>query len=65
MSLTKQYGEEEIDIGEPGWISQSIEQEFISYTTAPLSGKSVDILKFWEVGYGIKVTSDTDGGIQL
>ena len=61
MSLTEQYGEEEMDIGEPR-TSQSIEQEFTSYITAPLSRKC-DILKFWEVCYGIKITSDTDGGL--
>ena len=52
MSLAEQYGlGDEMEIG--GSISShhqaTIEEEYVSYITAPLSPTSMDILKFWEV----------------
>jgi hypothetical protein len=50
MSLAEQYGMgDEMEIGSSGTGEQTIEQEYESYTTAPLSPKMVNILKFWEV----------------
>jgi hypothetical protein len=50
MSLAAQYGLEDMDIGASNSPEQTIEQEYQAYITAPLSPKSMDILKFWEVG---------------
>lgn len=51
MSLADQYGiADEMEIGESSQTSQTIEQEYQAYITAALSLKTVDILKFWEVG---------------
>jgi hypothetical protein len=52
MSLAAQYGlKDEMEIG--GSTSSchqaTIEEEYLSYITAPLSPASMDILKFWEV----------------
>jgi len=52
MSLAAQYGlGDEMEIG--GSTSSNhqatIEEEYSSYITAPLSPASMDILKFWEV----------------
>lgn len=56
MSLAHQYGiADEMEIGESSETTQSIEQEYQAYITAPLS-KNVDILKFWEVGGTINGT---------
>jgi hypothetical protein len=53
MSLAEQYGlSDDMEIGDPGSRCQAtIEQEYQSYITAPLSPQSTDILKFWEVSY--------------
>jgi hypothetical protein len=53
MSLAQQYGlSDDMEIGDSGSHSQAtIEQEYQSYITAPLSPKSMEILKFWEVSY--------------
>jgi len=32
---------------------QTVDEEFITYTTAPLSPKSTNIVKFWEVSNAI------------
>lgn len=51
MSLADQYDiADEMEIGESSQTSQTIEQEYQAYITATLSLKTVDILKFWEVG---------------
>ena len=51
MSLAEEYGfSDEMEIGASTETSQTIEQEFQAYVTAPLLNKNVDILKFWEVG---------------
>jgi hypothetical protein len=51
MSLAAQYGlDSDMDFGESGETEQTIEQEYQAYITAPLSPKTVNILKFWEVG---------------
>jgi len=31
----------------------TVDEEFITYTTAPLSPKSINIVKFWEVSHAI------------
>jgi hypothetical protein len=52
MSLADQYGiADEMEIGESSAITQTIEQEYQAYITAALSLKSINILKFWEVGH--------------
>lgn len=53
MSLAQQYGlSDDMEIGVSGSQCQAtIEQEYQSYITAPLSPKSMEILKFWEVSY--------------
>jgi hypothetical protein len=53
MSLAQQYGlSDDMEIGGSGSHCQAtIEQEYQSYITAPLSPKSMEILKFWEVSY--------------
>jgi len=51
MSLAAQYGlDSDMEIGESGANEQTVEQEYQAYVTAPLSPKSINILKFWEVG---------------
>jgi len=51
MTLADQYGiADEMEIGESSEGSQTIEQEYQAYVTAALSQKTIDILKFWEVG---------------
>jgi hypothetical protein len=51
MSLADQYGiADEMEIGESSATMQTIEQEYQAYITAVLSLKTVNILKFWEVG---------------
>jgi hypothetical protein len=54
MSLAVQYGitDDDMDIGHFSAQEQTIEQEFQSYITAPLSPKNIDIIKFWEVSTG-------------
>lgn len=47
--IAAQYGLD-MDIGESEGIEQTVEQEYQAYITAPLSSKTVNILKFWEVG---------------
>jgi len=50
MSLAQQYGiADEMEIGGCSETTQTIEQEYQAYITAPLS-KNINILKFWEVG---------------
>jgi hypothetical protein len=52
MSLAAQYGlGDEMEIGgSTGSRHQAtIEEEYSSYITAPLSPASMDILKFWEI----------------
>ena len=51
LSLAEEYSlKDEMEIGESSGTSQSVEQEFQSYVTAPLSSKNIDLLKFWKVG---------------
>jgi hypothetical protein len=51
MTLADQYGiADEMEIEESSEASQTIEQEYQAYVTAALAQKTVDILKFWEVG---------------
>lgn len=53
MLLAAQYGlPDDMEIGSSGSHQATIKQEFQSYITAPLSLKSMDILKFWEVSCG-------------
>ena len=60
MSLAAQYGiADDMEIGESSEDTQTIEQEYQAYITATLS-KNVDILKFWEVGGGIRGALTTD-----
>ena len=49
MSLAAQYGVTDMEIGDSGIGDQTIEQEYQAYIMAPLSPKTMDILKFWEV----------------
>jgi hypothetical protein len=50
FSIADKYGIDDMDIGESGESEQTIEQEYQAYITALLSSKTVNILKFWEVG---------------
>ena len=51
MSLADQYGiADEMETGESSETTKSIEQEYQAYITAILSLKTINILKFWEVG---------------
>jgi hypothetical protein len=60
MSLAEQYGiGDEMEIGGSDGVDQTIEQEYQSYVTAALSPKTIDIIKFWEVGHNILVTYDS------
>jgi len=34
-------------------ILPTVDEEFITYTTAPLSPKGINIVKFWEVSHAI------------
>jgi hypothetical protein len=43
---------DDMEISGTGSHQATIKQEFQSYITAPLSLKSMDILKFWEVSCG-------------
>jgi hypothetical protein len=54
MSLAEQYGLDEEDLGaEPDdHSSQSIEQEYQAYITAPVSANGTSIIKWWEVSQG-------------
>ena len=39
-----------MDLGnDTGHIQSTVEEEFVTYTTAPLSPKGTNIIKFWEV----------------
>ena len=49
FSIAADYGIDDMDIGESGGDEQTVEQEYQAYITAPLSLKTVSILKFWEV----------------
>jgi hypothetical protein len=50
MTLAQQYGLDDMEIGDVGAHRQAtVEEEYRSYITAPLSPKSMDIIKFWEV----------------
>jgi hypothetical protein len=50
-SLTGEYTlDDNMVIGGLEGDEQTIEQEYQAYITAPLSSKTVDILRFWEVG---------------
>ena len=51
LNIAAHYGlEDEMDIrGDSGGNVQSIDHEYLAYTTAAPSMKTVDILKFWEV----------------
>jgi hypothetical protein len=53
MTLAQQYGlSDDMEIGNSGSSCQAtIEQEYQAYITAPLSPKTMNILKFWEVSY--------------
>jgi hypothetical protein len=56
MSLAAQYGLDDMDIGESGANEQTIDQEYRAYITAPLSPKTINILRFWEVGHSVDDT---------
>lgn len=50
MSLAVQYGlSEEMDLGVSDASEPTIEHEYQAYITAPVSPKTMNILKFWEV----------------
>jgi hypothetical protein len=49
MEIATKYRLDDMQIGESAQEEQTIEQEYWSYTTAPLSLKNINILKFWEV----------------
>ena len=42
--------DDDLDIGGSGGDEQTIEQEYQAYITAPLSSKTISILRFWEAG---------------
>ena len=52
MSLARKYGfddgDDEMDIGHVEATARSVDQEYQSYITSPLSPKKTDIVKFWE-----------------
>jgi hypothetical protein len=49
-SLAAKYGlSDDMDVGDPGANEQTVEQEYQAYITAPLSPRTTDIIKFWEV----------------
>ena len=50
MSIAVKYGINDIDISGSGGNDQTLKQEYQVYITALLSSKTVNILKFWEVG---------------
>jgi hypothetical protein len=51
MALAAQYGlNDDMNIGDSSENEQTVEQEYQAYITAQCSLKSIDILKFWEVG---------------
>lgn len=50
MSLADQYGLKNMKIGGSRENRQSVEHEYQAYTTAPVSPRTVSLLKFWEVG---------------
>lgn len=52
--LNTEYGlddDEVIPVAPIG--EQSVEEEFIAYTTSPLSTIGLDLVKYWEVGYNM------------
>ena len=56
MSLASQYGiDDDMDIGDSTTRTQTTEQEYQSYITAPLSSKNINIIKFWEVSDGVNL----------
>jgi hypothetical protein len=38
-------------------VGQTLEQEYQSYITAPLSKQGTDMIKFWEVGNNLFIAS--------
>lgn len=53
MSLSEQYGlvDDDMDIAS-SVDEQTVEQEYQAYITAPLSPKTIDMVKFWEASDG-------------
>jgi hypothetical protein len=49
MAIAAQFGVNDMDIGDSRESDQTVDQEYQAYITAPLSPKTVDVLKFWEV----------------
>jgi hypothetical protein len=57
FDIAAEYGlEDEMEIGDSGCNVQSVEQEYMAYTTAALSDKSVNTLKFWEVSNNLIIS---------
>jgi len=56
-SLAEEYGLTDMQFATPEDVEgQTLEQEYQSYVTAPLSKPGTDMLKFWEVG-NLSITS--------
>ena len=51
MSLSEQLADDDVDFAS-GVGKQTVEQEYQAYITAPLSPKTMDIVKFWEESNG-------------
>ena len=68
MSIGEQYGfSDDMDIGgstDNGAVP-TVEQEYQAYITAPLSSKTVNILKFWEVSRSVSQVLATDKLLQV
>ncbi len=59
LNIAAAYGlEDDMEIGYSGGVVQSVEQEYMAYTTAAASELSVDILRFWEVNSDVIIIFD-------
>lgn len=59
MTLAQQYGLDDMEIGDAEAHHQAtVEDEYRSYITAPLSSRTTDIIKFWEVSIITMDSSD-------
>jgi hypothetical protein len=57
-SLAEQYGLTDMQFGAPeDTVGQTLEKEYQSYITAPLSKQGTDMIKFWEVGNNLFIAS--------
>jgi len=57
-SLAEQYGLTDMQFGAlEDTVGQTLEQEYQSYITAPLSKQGTDMIKFWEVGNNLFIAS--------